>query len=215
VVHLFEDVNSTWDRNRTVTTTLLYNVTNVHNFIAVPRVYDFGNLTESFGSIQRALHNMEKASINVNSMVFENRVQVKGIIDDARHLTTKLRGNSNELSATIKNFKSISDSIADADITATINSVNKTFDQLSVVLEDLNKGQGTLGKLLKDSVLYKKIKASVIDFDLLLKDLKENPRVDIDHHLFHRDKQKRALEKMNWKKFKKNKKAIRDSINNS
>ncbi|NQY68157.1 MAG: MCE family protein [Flavobacteriales bacterium] len=133
------------------------------------------SLSESFVTIKRALHNLEKASINVDSMVYENRFQMKGIVDDTRYLTSSLKGNSGELSATIRNFRAISDSIADADITQTINNANDAFTEMTIMMNNINKGEGTLGKLLKDSVLYGNLEKASLDLDLLFKDMKDHP----------------------------------------
>ncbi len=48
VVHLYENTNSTWFRNQTNDRTYNYNVSSTHNFISIPRLYNFGNLTYSF-----------------------------------------------------------------------------------------------------------------------------------------------------------------------
>ncbi|KKL82649.1 hypothetical protein LCGC14_1982650, partial [marine sediment metagenome] len=48
VVHLFEDVNSSWIRNTTNAGTYRFNISAVNNFVAVPILYTFGNLTETF-----------------------------------------------------------------------------------------------------------------------------------------------------------------------
>ncbi len=48
VVHLFEDTNSTWARNTTNPGEYNFNLSQISNFIAIPKVYSFGNLTLSF-----------------------------------------------------------------------------------------------------------------------------------------------------------------------
>ncbi len=48
VVHLFENTNDTWFRNTTNDGGYFYNVTSTNNFVSLPRLYNFGNLTESF-----------------------------------------------------------------------------------------------------------------------------------------------------------------------
>ena len=53
VVHLFENVNSTWFRNTTNPGFFSYNVTQGSNFISVPQGFTFGNLTESFGNVSK------------------------------------------------------------------------------------------------------------------------------------------------------------------
>ena len=50
VVHLFENTNSTWFRNKTNDGVYRYNVTSESNFVSIPNLYNFGNLTFSFGN---------------------------------------------------------------------------------------------------------------------------------------------------------------------
>ncbi len=48
VVHLFENTNSTWHRNRINLGVYNYNVSVINNFVSIPKLYTFGNFTESF-----------------------------------------------------------------------------------------------------------------------------------------------------------------------
>ena len=48
VVHVFEDVNSTWFRETNNQGLYNYNVTSINNFISIPTNYHFGNLSETF-----------------------------------------------------------------------------------------------------------------------------------------------------------------------
>ncbi len=162
-------------------------------------------LSKGFGSVERSLARLEHASINVDSMVYENRIEIKGIISDARYLSSTLRGNANELSSSIRSLKSITDSIASADITQTINNASKTFEELSVLLDDVNKGKGTLGKLLKDSVLYENLEKASLDLDLLFKDMKGHPNRYVQVSVFgKKDRAQRKSDKERLKAIKKN-----------
>ncbi len=48
VVHLFENTNATWHRNRINLGVYNYNVSVINNFVSIPKLYTFGNFTESF-----------------------------------------------------------------------------------------------------------------------------------------------------------------------
>jgi len=171
------------------------------------------SLGESFGSIERAFANFEKASVNIDSIAWENRYSLKKSMANFEEFTGVLKDNSDTIDIMIKNFKMISDDLAEADLKGAIDNANKTFAEITLTLDEINKGDGTIGKLIKDSVLYVQIKAAVIDLDLVLKDLKDDPNLEVVHRFFQpRNKKKRALQKIEYKEFKKDQKAKKDSL---
>jgi phospholipid/cholesterol/gamma-HCH transport system substrate-binding protein len=52
------------------------------------------------------------------------------------------------------------------------------------VLEKINKGQGTLGQMVNNDTLYQHLDQSARDLDLLLKDLKANPKRYVHFSVF-------------------------------
>jgi phospholipid/cholesterol/gamma-HCH transport system substrate-binding protein len=71
-----------------------------------------------------------------------------------------------------------------ADISKSLNQLNKNMDELSILMNDVNKGKGSLGKLMKDEELYNKLNATANSADLLLKDMKENPKRYVSFSVF-------------------------------
>ena len=75
----------------------------------------------------------------------------------------------------IGNFENISDSLSRANVKQTIEETNRALSQANQIFDQINKGQGTLGKLVKNDSLYNNLNRSAEDLDKLMKDLRINP----------------------------------------
>ena len=110
------------------------------------------------------------ASKNVNSLLDENRSQIKGTIT-----------NFNTVAG---NFSKISDSLNKADIGKTVRNLNKTLARVDNIMIGLDEGKGSMGKLLKDDAFYQNIKTSTKELELLLQDVRLNPTRYINISVF-------------------------------
>lgn len=143
--------------------------------------------------------------------------KVKAVLDNASSLTASLDntlkrqgGNidgimrnlktlSNSLVETEKSFKPILakvDNIAGQasklELDKTIKNTNQTVGELNKVLESINKGQGTLGNLIKNDSLYNNLEKLTTNLDKLLTDFRENPKRYVHFSVFgKKDKKKK------------------------
>ncbi len=65
-----------------------------------------------------------------------------------------------------------------------MNKMNQSMDELNKLMVDINKGKGSLGKLMKDEELYNKLSSTSKSADELLKDMKENPKRYVHFSVF-------------------------------
>ena len=110
------------------------------------------------------------ASKSLNSLLDENRSQIKGTIT-----------NFNTVAG---NFSKISDSLNKADIGKTVRNLNKTLARVDNIMIGLDEGKGSMGKLLKDDAFYQNIKTSTKELELLLQDVRLNPTRYINISVF-------------------------------
>ena len=92
--------------------------------------------------------------------------------------------NSPKIDTIIGNFSAISDSIATADFAGTVNRLRDAASETAELLENLNKGEGSAGKLMTDDSLYINLSATLDNLQALLADLKANPRKYINVSVF-------------------------------
>jgi phospholipid/cholesterol/gamma-HCH transport system substrate-binding protein len=95
-----------------------------------------------------------------------------------------LAENSEKLGKTISNLESVSDTLAAADLYATVANLKSTLENTALILEKMNNGEGTTGQLLTNDSLYINLNNSVASLDSLLKDLKANPKRYVHFSLF-------------------------------
>jgi len=95
-----------------------------------------------------------------------------------------LSSNSASLDTTIKNLAAVSDTVASFDLGAALASLKSSLSNLDEIVKGISQGEGSAGKLVKDDNLYTNLNNTLADLDLLLKDLKENPKKYVHFSLF-------------------------------
>ncbi|HYD51833.1 MAG TPA: MlaD family protein [Gemmatimonadaceae bacterium] len=83
------------------------------------------------------------------------------------------------IDSTLRNFRA-----ASANIDRLTSELTGTTTQLSAVLTKLERGEGTAGKLLSDTLLYRDLRNLVGRVDSLTADFKRNPRKYINLEIF-------------------------------
>lgn len=133
------------------------------------------NLAKSFESIKLAISSLETTSYRLDTLVIGEKMKISSILTKVNVLATTLAGNSDKLSNLINNFSNISDSLAKSNLASTINNADKAMSQVSGIMGKINRGEGTMGMLINNDSLYRKLDKSAADLDKLLLDLRINP----------------------------------------
>lgn len=133
------------------------------------------NLAKSFESIKFAIASLETTSYRLDTMVLVEKNKISNILSKVNTLATMLGNNSDKLNNVINNFSNISDSLAKSKLTSAIYNADLALSQAANIMTKVNKGEGTLGALVNNDSLYRKLDASANDLDKLLKDLRINP----------------------------------------
>lgn len=149
-------------------------------------------LPKAFESIQRTMENLESTSRTLDMTVEENRTALKGIVDNMENLTGFINDQQSNLSNALGNFSQISDSLANLKLASTLKRADASIVELNRVLEGLNAGEGSLGKLLKSDSLHDGLLATNKELQFLLNDLYLNPQRYVRVSVFG-GKEKRKL----------------------
>ena len=150
---------------------------------------------------------------NVNSIFDEKtKSEIKGSISQleqtissfektSNSLQNLLETNKNAINNSIGNFSDISDDLSivtdklsKSDFEQTINELKYSLNSFNSLLSDLDRGEGSLGKLFNDEGLYNNLEASLGQLESLLEDMKLNPKRYVHFSLFGK-KNKQYVEK--------------------
>jgi phospholipid/cholesterol/gamma-HCH transport system substrate-binding protein len=128
------------------------------------------DLKNSLAALSKTSVEFHKASLSLNTILDDNKVQIKGVVS-----------NFNKISS---NFSKISDSLSKADLGKTAKSLQKTLNDVDAIMANLQTGKGTMGKMLNDEDLYKNLEKTTKELELLLQDVRLYPTRYVNVSLF-------------------------------
>ena len=130
------------------------------------------------------LANVEDATAHLNNILGQNETKVSRLVTSLERFGKTLDEASPQLTNILDNFDKISDTVAIADIAAVITNANKTIKEVETLVAKVNSGEGTVGNLVSDDAIAKKVDDTVNSLNELLKDLKAHPKRYVHFSLF-------------------------------
>ncbi len=165
------------------------------------------SLTSNFSGLSSGLDTTLKSAdsllINLNSIVEDD--SEKGLKNTIAELNETLKSfkslsysfksladkNDEKLSSVIDNFNKVSEDLVvlsndlkGVEISKTVDKLDKTLVNVNTLLDGLENGEGSLGKLMKDEKLYNNLEVASSQLKELLQDFKLNPKRYINVSVF-------------------------------
>jgi phospholipid/cholesterol/gamma-HCH transport system substrate-binding protein len=153
---------------------------------------NFSGLSDN---LDATLRSTDTLMLSINRLVNDNSdAGLKRTIEELNHTLKSFKNTSNSVNAVISNndkniaailekFKTISSDLAvltadlkNADVGTTVENLNNTINKLNTILATIDKGEGSIGKLLKDESLYNNLEGATKEMEELLRDIKLHPK---------------------------------------
>ena len=142
------------------------------------------NLTKSIENIHLTLSNLESATHNVDNMLIEEKSRISSIITNLDSISYNLEANNQNINTILSNFANLSDSLVEADIPQTVRDASVAINNLKLLSDKINNGEGTIGQLFTNDSLYINLEQSTSSLNKLLEDLRQNPKKYVKLSLF-------------------------------
>ena len=163
-------------------------ITTVKSIFNTQAQQDIGS---SITNIKQSLDVFKQTMIDADAMVNENRQSLQRIFSNVESITQNFENNNDKLDQILTNLKSISDSLAGANLQQTVNNASIAMQQVAELMEKVNNGEGSLGALMNNDTLYQNLEAAAYDLDQLMLDMRLNPERYVHFSIFGRkDKSK-------------------------
>jgi len=142
------------------------------------------NINSTFNKQTQA--NLQNAIAELSVTMKEFSVAAKnlnGVISDNR---TKMNNTFTNLDHTSENFAKLSDSLNKANLGESMKKLEKSIANVDKIINDVQSGKGSLGKLMKDDGMYNNLEDASNELKELLADVKNNPKRYVHFSVFGR-----------------------------
>jgi phospholipid/cholesterol/gamma-HCH transport system substrate-binding protein len=130
------------------------------------------------------LSNINSTTASLDKIIGSEENKLQSTIDNINKFSQMLSDNSGKMSKTFSNLETITDSLAAADIYTSILNLKTSLKNTSVMIDNMNNGKGTAGQLLTNDSLYTNLNNSLESLNVLLEDMKANPKRYVHFSMF-------------------------------
>ena len=141
---------------------LLININNVLD------VNSQNQIKESFSQLSDLAINLKESAENLNSIINSNEIKINDIVSNVDNFSS--------------NFSSLSNSFSDVELI--IGNLTKTSNNLNSIIDEISSGDGTFNQLIYDDSMIKSLNEASNNLNLLMEDLRLNPKRYVHFSLF-------------------------------
>ncbi len=128
------------------------------------------NLKQAIADFTLTARELKGASQSVNTLLSDNKEKLNGTLDNLNKMST--------------DFAEFSGTLSDLEIGEMMTNIEKMLEDFEVIANNLKTGQGTAGKLLQDDQVYVNLERTTKQMELLLQDMRLNPKRYVHFSLF-------------------------------
>lgn len=128
---------------------------------------------------------------NLRKSVSDFNLTISDLKETSSLIKSIVQSNKNEVDLTISNVSKISKDLSDISSTlnkgemdVTLSNIKKSSEDLSQILKDINKGKGSIAKMINNDSLFNNLNNASRSIDLLLEDIRINPKRYIHFSFF-------------------------------
>jgi len=135
-------------------------------------------------NLNQTVAEFKATSQQINQLVSQNNPKISSILANADKTAVSANQTMAATNETVKKFGTVADKFNKIELDKTITKLENTLGSMNIMLEKINRGEGSMGKLIYDEQLYANLNASSKSLDNLLKDLKESPKRYLHFSIF-------------------------------
>jgi len=132
------------------------------------------NLMESFENINHTIAHIESLSAELDKIIGSGKVN--SIVGNLDSISGTITQNSGHISNVIKNLSALSDSLSKLNVSPVFDNLKTSISGLNTIIGKLNTNDNSAGALINDKALYQNLNNLSGSLDLLLKDVRNNPK---------------------------------------
>lgn len=128
-------------------------------------------------NLNQTVRSFESTSKQTNQLLSNNDPRIQKVLDNADLATISAKN-------TIEKYGNVADNIDTKKFNQTVEKMGAATDNLNKIINGIQNGEGSLGKLTKDDELYRNLNETIQNMNALVTDLKANPKRYVNISVF-------------------------------
>ncbi len=129
-----------------------------------------GNIKQSLAELRTTLVHFKHVAQKTDALLADNKVK----LDETLSNTSKIT----------KDLAKVTNGLSQADFKKSMQDLEETIASFKSLAKGLEKGEGSMGKLMKDTKMYDNLTGASKQLEELLKEMKEHPKRFVHFSLF-------------------------------
>lgn len=141
-------------------------------------------IKQTFDDLQLALKKFGNIANELDGLVKSEKTKLSTIFTNVESITSNLQKSNAKIESILTNVDAFSEDLVSADFKGTIDEAKNVLNKFNTILDSASKGEGTLGKLLKDDQLYNELNNTNKRLQNLIEDVEVHPERYIHFSVF-------------------------------
>lgn len=151
------------------------------------------NMQQVIANINRTTASLAVSSASLQTMLNQQTGVITASMNNVNRFTKNLSDNNEKVTRTLSNVEKTTDNLAKADIQGTVARLKDAVETLNTILAKVDSKEGTLGKLMNDKALYDNLSNTIRSANILMDDLRVNPKRYVNISVFGKKNTKAPL----------------------
>lgn len=142
------------------------------------------NIREVLANLAKTTASLTVSSASLETLLNTQTGDLAKTLSNVNSFTGNLAKNNDKLTSVMENLDKTTTNLSKLELNKTLDTLNATINGLRASLSKLNTTEGTAGMLLNDKRLYNNFAATANKINLLIDDIKTNPKRYISFSIF-------------------------------
>ncbi len=154
-----------------------------------------GDLQQTLANLNQLSANLTQTTVSLNAMLNAQTGSVSKTFKNLQDFSEALNAVQGKLPVIASNLETTSKNLSQLDLDKTLRTVNETVASLQELVNKASSTNGTLGALINEKKLYNNLDNTINSLNLLMQDLRLNPKRYVNISVFGKKNKSEPLMK--------------------
>ena len=143
-----------------------------------------GNIASVLANLNRVTAMMVYSTASLNTLLDTRTGALSKSLNNVSAITANFASNNEKINHVMSNLDKTSSKFAELNFKKILDTLDRTINDLRSMVGKFNNSNGTLGKLINDPALYQNLASTGNKLNLLLDDIRVNPKRYVNISVF-------------------------------